>query len=144
MLLNPRTEGVLAHVHGDLVRVVRAAPQLPQPFVLVQGIRSPAAEAIAVATGHSCTLHSRHFADPHFDDLAMAFDVAAWIDGGANFAPGREVEVFGQIASQILGAAKILGVRMQWGGAAVGAWTDGVVSHFRDFGHFQLDPSAYA
>ena len=24
-----------------------------------------------------------------------------------------------------------------------GAWTDNVPSHFRDWGHFQLDPSAY-
>ena len=39
--------------------------------------------------------------------------------------------------------ADVAGVKVQWGGADVGAWTDGVPSSFHDWGHFQLDPSEY-
>jgi hypothetical protein len=84
----------------------------------------------------------------------MAVDVAALENGVVSFAEGREALVFGQIATQVLAAAAALvatgSIRsvagqpaIQWGGQPVGAWIDGVPSHFRDWGHFQLDPSAY-
>jgi peptidoglycan LD-endopeptidase CwlK len=147
--MDPRLEQNLAHVQPDLVRVVRAALQTPQPFVVVYGIRTLAAEEQAVASGHSETLHSRHLpqkryatpADP--DGVSCAVDVAALIDGKVSFAPGQEEKVFGQIAEQIKAAAAAAGVKIQWGGDPIGAWVDGQVSHFRDWGHFQLDPSAY-
>lgn len=147
--MDDRSEAVLAHVHPDLARVLRAAPQTPQPFILVYGIRSLAAEAQSVASGHSHTMRSRHLPDSHYateadpDGVACAVDVAALIDGKVDFAEGREEAVFGQIADQITGAAVALGIPIQWGGQAVGAWTPGVVSHFRDWDHFQLPWSAY-
>jgi len=151
--VDPRSEANLAHVHPDLVAVMRAAAQSPQPFVVDYGIRTIQAEAAAVASGHSQTMHSRHLPDAHFGNLAMAVDVIA--GSGDPFAKGHEEAVFGQIAEQVFTAADDLAEQglirkrkdgtpaLQWGGQPEGAWVDGVVSHFRDWGHFQLDPSAY-
>lgn len=141
--MDARSEANLAHVHPDLARVMRAAAQSPQPFIVDYGLRTLQAEAAAVASGHSETMHSRHLPDAHYGNVAMAVDVAALVGGQVSFAPGHEQAVFGEIAAQVLEAAKTLGVRIQWGGEPVGAWIDGVTSHFRDWGHFQLDPSAY-
>lgn len=142
-MMDARSELILAHVHPDLARVMRAAAQAPQPFLVDYGLRTLQAEASAVASGHSQTMHSRHLPDARYGNVAMAVDVAALEHGEVSFAPGRELEVFGQIAAQVQAAAAAAGVRMQWGGEPVGAWIDGVASHFRDWGHFQLDPSAY-
>ena len=131
----------LEQVHPDLVKVILAAAQTPQPFTVVYGIRTLEAEAKAVASGHSKTMHSRHL--PNKQGLACAVDVAALIAGKISFAPGHEETVFGQIAEQILAAAKELKVPLMWGGAKIGAWTPGVVSHFRDWGHFQLPWEQY-
>lgn len=120
---------------------MRAARQTPQAFVVDYGLRTLQAEAAAVASGHSQTMHSRHLPDARFGNLAMAVDVIAAT--GDPFAAGHEAEVFGLIAAQVLAAAAALNVKLQWGGQPVGAWIDGAPSHFRDWGHFQLDPSAY-
>ncbi len=152
--MDPRSEANLAHVHPDLAAVMRAALQHPQPFIVDYGIRTIQAEAQAVATGHSQTMHSRHLPDANFGNVAMAVDVIA--GSGDPFAKGHEEAVFGQIAEQIMAAAQLLaatgGIRkrknngpaLQWGGQPIGAWVDDKPSHFRDWGHFQLDPSAYA
>lgn len=142
--------GLLANVHPDLVRVILAASQVPQPFAIDYGIRTLAEEEEAVRTGHSETLHSRHLPDPHYPDaanpdgLAMAVDFYCIVGGKiswlvANSAGGT----YGIAAAQILAAGARLGVKLQWGGLKVGAWVDGVPSNFRDWGHIQLDPSAY-
>lgn len=157
--MDPRSEANLKHVHPDLARVIRAAAQAPQPFLVDYGLRTVQAEAAAVASGHSETMHSRHLPDAHFGNVAMAVDVVNLLPGGRIdpiFAKGREAAVFGAIAQQVKAAARAAlaagEIRakpdgtpaIQWGGDPVGAWVDGVVSHFRDWGHFQLDPSAYA
>lgn len=121
--MDPRSETNLAHVHPDLARVMRTALQTPRPFIVDYGIRTIQAEAAAVASGHSQTMHSRHLPDAHYGGVAMAVDVIA--------ATGDPF------------AAVACGVKIQWGGEPVGAWIDGVPSHFRDWGHFQLDPSSY-
>lgn len=141
--MDPRSEANLAHVHPDLAKVIRATAQTPQPFIVDYGIRTIQAEAQAVATGHSHTMHSRHLPDAHFGNVAMAVDVAALVGGKVSFAKGHEAQVFGQIAAQVKYTAAALGVKLQWGGQPVGAWIDDVISHYRDWGHFQLDPSAY-
>lgn len=140
--MDPRSESFLPLVELDLVRVLRMAAQAPQPFVVVQGVRSPAQEALACASGHSETMRSRHFPRTS-SGLAAAVDVAALIGGTASFAAGREEEVFGAIAAQVKAAAKVLSIPLQWGGDPVGAWTPGVASHFRDWGHFQLPWAEY-
>jgi peptidoglycan L-alanyl-D-glutamate endopeptidase CwlK len=142
-MLDPHN--LLAQVHPDLVKVLVAARQTPQPFQVDYGIRTLAAEEQAVASGHSQTLHSRHLPDAHYGGVAMAVDVIA-LDNDAQggiFASGHESDVFGQIADQIQAASDTLGIDLQWGGDPVGAWSDGIVSHFRDWGHFQLDPKSY-
>jgi hypothetical protein len=142
--MDPRSEGVLAHVHADIGRVMRAADQAPQAFVLIQGLRAAAAEAAAIASGHSQTSHSRHLPDPHYGGVAMAVDLWPLIGGQLTAAPGREAEVFGAINVQIAAAcAKLKLPPLMWGGAKVGAWAHGKVSGFRDWDHWQLDPEFY-
>jgi len=60
-----------------------------------------------------------------------------------DFAEGREELVFAAIAAQVLAASHTLEIPLQWGGSKVGAWTPGVISHFRDWGHFQLPWKEY-
>ena len=122
----------LQGVHPDLVRVVRAASQLPQPFRVICGMRGLEAERRAVATGHSETMHSRHL--PGTAGYACAVDVAALEQGQISFALGHELEVFGAIAAQIKAAAAQLQVPLEWGGD----WTS-----LKDWGHFQLPWAQY-
>lgn len=139
--MDARSEANLSQVHPDLCEVMRSADQSPQGFVVDYGIRTIQAEEAAVASGHSQTMHSRHLPDANYGGMAMACDVIA--TGSDPFAVGKEAEVFGQIASQVKASAAQLGISIQWGGDPVGAWIDGVPSHFRDWGHFQLDPKEY-
>ena len=147
--MDQRSEDVLQHVHPDLAKVMRATAQQPQPFVVILGKRAISAEQAAVASGHSTTMHSRHLPDHKYataadpDGLACAVDVMAIIDGKGSFAAGEEEKIFGAIAQQVQLAADFLGIPVQWGGAPVGAWTPGVVSHFRDWDHFQLPWKEY-
>jgi peptidoglycan L-alanyl-D-glutamate endopeptidase CwlK len=141
LFLDPR--GKLHGVHPDLVKVMEAAAQHPQPFEIVYGLRSSEAEAEAVASHHSQTLHSRHLSQAHEHDESCAVDVAAIINDELSWAPGKEAEVFGQIAKQVQEAADQLHIPIQWGGAAIGAWVPGVPSHFHDWGHFQLPWKEY-
>lgn len=128
---------LLAKVHPDLARVILTAEQIPQRFIVVQGLRTEASELQACASGHSMTMHSRHLACK--DGLSRAVDLCALHpDGALNWAEGQEEQVFGQLATQVLASASLRGIPLQWGGAAVGAWEPGVPSHFRDWGHFQL------
>ena len=133
-LMDARSERRLIGVHPDLVRVIRRALQLPQPFCVVQGLRPRAAEADAVRTGHSTTMHSRHLAQPGQHGMACAVDVAALIDGQPDFAKGREAQIFGLIWSQIRAAGVALAIPLEWGGD----WHS-----FKDWGHVQLPWSTY-
>ena len=140
-MMDARSEQLLVGVHPDLVKVMRSALQSPQPFRIVYGLRTPEAEAQALASGHSETLHSRHL--PNHAGVACAVDVAHVLGGKIDFAPGHEAYVFGAIAVQVLAAAHQLQIPLQWGGADVGAWIPGVISHFHDWGHFQLPWAQY-
>lgn len=142
MSLDPRD--LLAQVHPDLVKVIQAAAQAPQPFEVVYGIRTLAEEEKAVASGHSQTLHSRHLSDARYGGVAMAVDIACLTGGSVDWSVANpEGGIYGEAAKQILAAATELDIKVQWGGQQVGAWVDGQPSHFRDWGHYQLDPSAY-
>jgi peptidoglycan L-alanyl-D-glutamate endopeptidase CwlK len=139
-MMDDHSEALLAHVHPDLAKVMRAAAQTPQPFQIVYGIRTLAAEEQAVATGHSTTLHSRHLPDKGYatpenpDGVACAVDVAALINGQISFAPGEEEQVFGKIAAQVKAAALELNILVEWGGN----WRS-----FKDWGHYQLPWKQY-
>lgn len=121
------SEFILTHVHPDLVKVIRATPQEPQPFVVVYGIRTQEAEKQAVETGHSTTMHSRHLANK--EGLSCAVDVAALKNGEIFWAKGSEKEVYGQIWAQVEQTYKELNIILEWGGA----WET-----FKDWGHIQL------
>lgn len=138
--MDPRSEANLAHVHPDLCRIVRAAVTTV-PLVVIQGARSPLDEATLVAQHKSQTTHSRHLIGP--DGYAHAVDVWPLVDGHADPAKGHEAQVFGRMAQIFQAVAKSIGVPLQWGGADVGAWTPGVVSHFHDYDHFQLPWKEY-
>ena len=122
----------LDHVHPDLVKVITAAKELI-PFAVVYGIRTEAAEAQAVATGHSTTMHSRHL--PNAQGLACAVDIAALNpDGSINWAKGEEPKVYGNLAAAVKKAAAELNIPVEWGGD----WNS-----FKDWGHFQLPWKEY-
>jgi peptidoglycan L-alanyl-D-glutamate endopeptidase CwlK len=136
---------LLEYVHVDLALVIRNASQVPQPFQVVYGLRTPASEAEAMKTGHSETMHSRHLACAAYGGCAMAVDIAC-LDPEGNITwnvADATGGAYGLAAKQILMSAHSLGVAVQWGGAEVGAWRDGQPSNFRDWGHFQLDWSKY-
>lgn len=140
-MMDGPSERNLIGVHPDLAKVMRGALQSPQPFRVIAGLRMLGAEEAAVASGHSQTLHSRHFANKL--GFGCAVDVAALVDGEISFEPGHETGVFGTIAAQVKASALALGIVLQWGGEPIGAWTPGVTSHFRDWGHFQLPWEEY-
>lgn len=129
--MDTRSESNLEYVEPDLCKVVRAAAQTPQPFVVTYGLRTLLAEEQAVATGHSQTLHSRHLADKN--GLSAAVDITPLIEGEASFCKGHEAEVYGQVAEQMKAAAAVLGIVIEWGGD----WTR------EDWGHFQLPWTSY-
>jgi peptidoglycan L-alanyl-D-glutamate endopeptidase CwlK len=130
--MDARSEATLINVHPDLCKVIRATVQAPVPFLVVYGLRTKAAEAQAVATGHSTTMHSRHLANA--DGVSCAVDVAALTNGHPDFAPGHEAIVFGHIWRQILATATAMNIPLEWGGN----WKT-----FRDWGHVQLPWSTY-
>lgn len=142
---------LLASVHPDLVKVILAAATSPIDFQVIYGIRTLAEEQEAVATGHSQTMHSRHLPDPNYTSpdcpggMAMAVDLAVLVNGQIDWTVGNDPAGgnWGLLSQQILSSAQACGVPVMWGGAIVGAWIDGVTSHFRDWGHYQLDPSTY-
>ena len=115
------------------------------------GLRTSAEEQEAVDTGHSETMHSRHLAGggdkpaTAYNGRALAVDIACLDANGAVDWTVADAQggIYAAAAQQILASAKQLGIDVQWGGAVVGAWVDGVPSHFRDWGHFQLDPAKY-
>lgn len=117
--------GLLAKVHPDLVKVILAASQTEQPFQVVYGIRTPKAEAQAVASGHSTTMHSRHLPQPGQHNLSCAVDVAALSGGHINW----NSSAYPAIAIEVKAAAAALGIPVEWGGD----WVS-----FKDWGHFQL------
>jgi peptidoglycan L-alanyl-D-glutamate endopeptidase CwlK len=125
--MDPRSEACLSLVEPDLCKIIRGAAQSPQPFEVTYGARTLAAEAQAVASGHSQTMHSRHLLDKA--GYAAAVDVTPLIGGALSFAPGDEERVYGQLAAQIKASAEAHGVTIEWGGD----WRT-----FKDWGHFQL------
>lgn len=145
MALRYDPRNLLLHVTPPLVSILGAASQLPQQWIVTYGLRSMAAEEEAVATHHSQTLHSEHLANALGESRAVDLSPLDR-NGVVNFAPGREEHVYGMIAEQVMNAAKSLGFAsgdIMWGGAEVGAWATGAVSHFRDWGHFQMNPAKF-
>lgn len=133
-------------MHPDMVKVLRTAePGLPVAIQITVGGRTQAQEDTLVAAGRSKTRRSRHVYEQNQGGLCCAVDfVVLKPDDSADWVVGDpETGVYAQAGKFVVGVAAGLGVRLQWGGAKVGAWTDGVVSGFHDYDHLQLDPSMY-
>lgn len=127
-IMDARSEACLTHIHPDLVKVIRAAKQSPQPFVVIHGIRTEAEECVNVAKGASQTMHSRHLPDAH--GFACAIDFACLADGHVSWDAGLYAKAWGEIEA----AAKALNVPVEWGGA----WKT-----LKDWGHVQLPWGQY-
>lgn len=121
--MDARSEQNLQHVHPDLVKVIRATPQLPRGFIVIHGLRTLAEEAQMVAGGHSQTMHSRHL--PNAQGLACAIDFAAMDQGHVSWAD----PLYRQVWVQISQTAEALKIPVEWGGD----WTT-----LKDWGHVQL------
>lgn len=125
--MDDRSEAVLAHVHPDLAKVMRAASERVA-FLVIQGLRTVAQEAANVAHGASQTMHSRHL--PNAQGLASAVDVAALDEGHVSWAP----PLYTAIRNAVMAEAALAGIPVEWGGA----WTT-----LKDLGHFQLPWKQY-
>lgn len=126
--MDARSETSLVGVHPDLVKVIRATPQLPRGFIVIHGLRTLAEEEEMVAGGHSETLHSRHL--PNKQGFGCAVDFAALDQGHITWEPPRYAEVWKEVSQ----AAAKLGIHVEWGGN----WTS-----LKDWGHVQLPWAQY-
>lgn len=122
--LSQRSRTRLAGVHPDLVAVVEAAiRQTEVDFMVTEGLRDPARQALLVKAGASRTLNSRHL-------TGHAVDVAALIEGQVRW----DWSLYGRIAGAFKAAGRDLNIPLTWGGD----WT-----RLRDGPHFELDRRAY-
>jgi peptidoglycan L-alanyl-D-glutamate endopeptidase CwlK len=122
--LDARSRARLAGVHPALVAVVeRAAGLTPVPFIVTEGLRTPARQAALVRAGASRTLNSRHL-------TGHAVDVAARVDGRIRW----DWPLYPRIAAAFRAAAREQGVALVWGGD----WP-----RLRDGPHFELDRTAF-
>jgi peptidoglycan LD-endopeptidase CwlK len=123
--LTVRDHQRLVGVHADLVLVVREA-RMAMPFMVIDGVRTPEAQAAAMARGASQTLNSRHLTGHAVDLGPLPLD---WNDLAA----------FRALAGVMLGAAQRLGVPLRWGGTFRRRdgrpWFDGP--------HYELPREAY-
>lgn len=109
--LGPASRSRLANVHPDLVKVVERAIQISAvDFTVMQGARSLADQAKAVAARVSKTMNSKHLIQP--DGYAHAVDLVPWIDG----KPEWDWQGCYAIAAAMRLAASDHGVKLRWGG----------------------------
>lgn len=123
--LSARDRTRLNGVHADLVRVIEAAfARAPWPVMVIEGLRSPARQAVLKEAGKSKTLNSRHL-------TGHAVDIAPVIGGAI---PWNRWDLFEDLADLVKAEAKRLGVVLVWGGD----WP-----RFRDGPHYELDRKRY-
>ena len=126
MTLGGRSLLALEGVHPDLVAVVKLAASNGVNFIVTEGLRSSARQAVLVAAGKSRTMRSRHLTG-HAVDLAVALP-----GGGISW----EQEEYRRLAICMKSAAAEAGIPIQWGGECFGpAFVDAV--------HFQLPWDSY-
>ena len=131
MMLDSRSLERLRGVHPDLVKVVHRASEITKtPFVVIEGLRTPARQKKLVASGASRTLKSRHI-------HGFAVDLAPYVDDGDGNAWDSirwDWPLFYPMAAAVKQAAKELNVPVQWGGD----WRT-----FKDGPHFELSSKFY-
>lgn len=118
--LSHRSRDRLIGVHPALIAVVeRAITHTPVDFMVTEGLRTPARQAVLVKAGASRTLNSRHL-------TGHAVDVAALVEGQVRW----DWPLYPRIAQAFKAAAFELKTPLVWGGD----WT-----RLRDGPHFELD-----
>lgn len=122
-------------VHPDLLRCAILALQKSQVDFLVGrdgGIRTPERQKELLSEGSTETLNSKHL--PQDDGLSHAIDLWVWFKGRV---PWEDKDLWTQLASAMLDAAKELGITIRWGGDwdMDGDTTD---QSFNDWPHFEL------
>lgn len=137
-VLGERSRKELEGVKSELRQVVELAITLTsQDFTVIQGLRTVAEQAKAVAAGNSRTMKSKHLPQPP-DQKAWAVDLGAWVEGKVSW----EFELYGAIAFAMDRAATTLGRagHIRWGCA----W-DRVLSDFGGSeGAYMAEAKAYA
>lgn len=117
----------LKGVHADLVKVVRLAHEhalaAGDDFMVVEGLRTLARQKELFEKGASRTMNSRHL-------TGHAVDLAPIVGGALTW----KWPAFFPLAQHMKGAAKLLSVRIVWGGD----WKS-----FKDGPHFELDRRHY-
>ena len=122
--LSRRSRDRLAGVHPSLVAVVELAiTRTPIDFMVTEGLRTAARQAVLVRAGASRTLNSRHL-------TGHAVDVAAMIGGQVRW----DWPLYPRIAEGFKSAARDLDIPIVWGGD----WKT-----LRDGPHFELDRTRY-
>ena len=122
--LSRRSRAHLEDVHAALVAVVEAAiVRTPVDFMITEGLRTPARQAVLVKAGASRTIRSRHL-------TGHAVDVAALVDGQVRW----DWPLYGRIAEAFKAAAVDLKTPLIWGGD----WKT-----LRDGPHFELDRKTF-
>lgn len=99
-------------VKPALVSCVKEAIELStQDFRVNQGLRTLAQQKLAVAQGHSRTMHSKHLIQP--DGFVWAVDLVAWVRGVISW----DFMKYGAIAKAMDDAATSLGIQhhVRWG-----------------------------
>lgn len=129
--LTTRDTERLKGVHPDLVRVVVMAAELsPDPFTVIQGVRTHAEQVRNVAKGASKTMRSRHLPESNACHMSCAVDLAPMIGGKVRW----DWPLYYKLAPIMKDAARRVGVPIEWGGD----WKT-----FKDGPHFQLPASKY-
>lgn len=113
----------LNFVHPDLVKVVRLAATRCD-FIVLEGLRTKAAQIQNLKTGHSQTLRSRHL-DGH------AVDLGVLQSGKLVWSPWSAYKAQSDV---LKAAAKELNIPIEWGGD----WKT-----LKDGPHFQLPWKTY-
>ncbi len=130
--LTARDEAKLSILHPDLQRVIkRAATLAPFRFRITEGMRTLKRQRELFKTGASKTMNSRHL-------TGHAVDIVPYIDfDGDGDIDGKDLyawPLYYKLAPIIKEAAKIEGVKLDWGGD----WKS-----FKDGPHWQLNWKAY-
>lgn len=119
-----RSNGNLAGVHPDLVRVMREAiTNSPYDFAITEGVRSQLRQQELFASGASRTLNSRHL-------TGHAVDIAIYDEGIISW----DFRLFQQVADHVKTVSKLNDVPLVWGGD----WRS-----LRDGPHFELNRLNY-
>jgi peptidoglycan L-alanyl-D-glutamate endopeptidase CwlK len=120
--MDPRSEKNMKGVHADLVRVVRIA-RTRIPFIVIEGLRTPARQKELFAKGATRTMRSRHI-------HGFAVDIAPYVGGSIRW----DWPLFDHIEAAMKKAAKLENVPITWGGD----WKS-----FKDGPHWELPHAKY-